>query len=83
MHSDEFPYLSKMAKDYLAIPGAGVAVERLFSSGTDILTCKRQSMSPNTLKELMCLKGWLKLENKENVQQFVSEGIQTKITREF
>ncbi|EPZ36066.1 HAT dimerization domain-containing protein [Rozella allomycis CSF55] len=60
-----FPTLSKMAKDYLAIPGTSASSERLFSSGRQLITDFRCSLSPATIQACMCLKGWLKAEKHE------------------
>ncbi|GBC52400.2 zinc finger BED domain-containing protein RICESLEEPER 2-like [Rhizophagus irregularis DAOM 181602=DAOM 197198] len=38
VHENKFPNLSKMARDFLAIPGTSVPVKRVFSSGTDFIT---------------------------------------------
>ncbi|OXA40373.1 putative AC9 transposase [Folsomia candida] len=50
-HESDYPTLSKMARDFLTAAGAGVPVERLFSSGSTLLTPKRQKMSPSTIQE--------------------------------
>ncbi|CAG8848217.1 17511_t:CDS:2, partial [Gigaspora margarita] len=46
----KYPNLSKMAKDYLAIPGTSVPVECIFSSSTDLISAKRYSLNPDTIK---------------------------------
>jgi len=48
-----------MARDYLPIAGAGVAVERLFSSGPDILSHRRQQLADKSIRMSMCLKNWM------------------------
>lgn len=57
---DEFPKLSRMAQDYLAIQGSSVPVERDFSMGTHLVTSTRCSLHPKTISACMCLKSWLK-----------------------
>lgn len=57
-----------MARDFLTAAGAGagaVPVERLFSSGSTLLTPKRQKMSPSTIQECICTKGWIKANYQE------------------
>lgn len=39
-----------MARDYLAIPAMSAASERVFSNGGDIITRKRNRISPDNLK---------------------------------
>jgi hypothetical protein len=51
----EYPGLSRMARDYLAIPGASESVERLFNTGRDVLSLRRLSLGKNTLKMIMIL----------------------------
>lgn len=36
VHEDEYPQLSSMARDFLAVSGTEVQVERMFSSGADV-----------------------------------------------
>lgn len=55
-----------MAKDFLAAAGTGVPVERLFSSGPDVISNKQQSMKPETIQMRVCLKAWLKSRNSFN-----------------
>lgn len=52
-----------MARDFLAAAGTGVPVERLFSSGGDIMSSKQQSMAAETIRIRICLKAWLKEKN--------------------
>lgn len=51
-----YPVLSRMAKDYLAIPAASTASERLFSSEGLIVTDRRHRLSPKTIENLQMLK---------------------------
>lgn len=58
-NEEQFPNLAKMARDYLAIPGTSASSERLFSSGRQLITDFRCSLSPATIQACMCLKSWL------------------------
>ena len=62
-NSKNYPNLSKMAKDYLAIPGTSTSSERLFSSGKHLISDTRQSLSPSTIRACQCLKSWEKWGN--------------------
>ena len=53
-----------MAKDYVAIPGASVAVERIFSGGRDTLGIRRFRLGPTTIRVLSLLKNFFKLETE-------------------
>lgn len=52
-----------MAKDFLPASGTGVPVERLFSSGPDVISNRQQSMKPETIQMRICLKAWLRNKN--------------------
>lgn len=49
----QYPTLAAIARDYLAIPAAGVGVERLFSTARDICTYRRYRLKPSSVKLLM------------------------------
>ena len=55
-HLDEYPRMAAAARDYLAVPGAEVDVERLFNSGRDLLGLRRWSLSSGTMRKLLILK---------------------------
>ena len=40
-HLEEYPRIAATTRDYLAIPGAEVDVERLFNKGRDLLGLRR------------------------------------------
>ncbi|CAG8446528.1 17985_t:CDS:2, partial [Dentiscutata erythropus] len=50
LHEKDYPNLSKMARDFLAIPGTSVPVERIFSNSADLISSKRYSLNPETIK---------------------------------
>lgn len=62
---DEFPNISKMARDNLAAQSSSVAIERDFSMGSDLVTPKRCSLLPETIRACLCLKSWLKNLNHQ------------------
>ena len=51
-----YPILSAMAKDYLTIQASSVPSERAFSSGTDLVTADRCSLSGKTIEKAQFLK---------------------------
>jgi hypothetical protein len=55
VHKNDYPQMAAAARDYLAIPASEVSVERLFSSGRDILGVRRHSMNGETMRILMLL----------------------------
>jgi hypothetical protein len=54
----QYPIVACIARDYLAIPATSAPSERVFSNGADILTKKRNRLSPQTLRYLLCLRDW-------------------------
>ena len=54
----QYPVVAKIARDYLAIPATSAASERVFSNGSDIITKKRNRLSPSTVRYLLCLRDW-------------------------
>jgi hypothetical protein len=49
--------LSRIAQDYLAIPGSSVQSERAFSSGSLTATKRRNRLTPEVFEALQILKG--------------------------
>src|SRR6266480_4918257 len=59
MHLDipnTISYLACIARDYLAIPASSVASEYAFSSSRNMITNKRSSLAPKTVRAAQCLK---------------------------
>jgi hypothetical protein len=54
----QYPVIAKIARDHLAIPATSAASERVFSNGSDIITKKRNRLSPSTVRYLLCLRDW-------------------------
>ena len=55
-----------MARDFLAIPATSVPVEQILSQAGDLITKKRNRLLPKSIKEIMCLNSWLKLDFIKN-----------------
>lgn len=55
-YKHDYPQMAAAARDYLAIPASGVAVERLFNKGRDVLGIRRHSMNSESLRMLMLLE---------------------------
>ncbi|CAE6479261.1 unnamed protein product [Rhizoctonia solani] len=67
-HQSRFPRLAAMARDYLCIPGSSVAVERVLSTGRDVISLRRASLSAETITILMKYRADIILE--ESVDPF-------------
>lgn len=60
LHENQFPNLSRMARDFLAVPIAGVGVERVFSIARDVVPYRRNSLQSTTIRDIMLTKSWYK-----------------------
>ena len=58
-HSVEFPVLSQMARDFLAIQATSVASEKTFSVASNTLTKIRNRLHLKTARATLCLKSWI------------------------
>jgi hAT family C-terminal dimerisation region len=59
-HSIVYPTLTRMARDFLAIPSSSTASERQFSSAQHIGTDFRNRLSPTMFEAMQMLKGGYK-----------------------
>jgi len=60
VHDGTFPNgLARMARDFLAIPGTTVDMEREFSKAGDLVVRKRGRLCSETIRANMCLKSWI------------------------
>ena len=59
-NSRKYPTLSRMAQHYLSIPGTSASSERLFSSGKELITDRRNRLNEISIQAVQCLKTWSK-----------------------
>lgn len=64
-HAMEYPTLSKMAQDYLAIMPTSVPCEQFFSIAGNQISQTRNRIDANTARACLCLKSWLEQEKIE------------------
>ena len=57
-----FPFTSKLARHYLAIPATSVPSERVFSTAGDIVTASRSALSADNVDKLIFLAKNMKIE---------------------
>ncbi|XP_038984879.1 zinc finger BED domain-containing protein RICESLEEPER 1-like [Phoenix dactylifera] len=60
-----YPILSRIARDVLAIPVSTVSSESAFSTGGRVVDQYRSSLSPSTVKALVCTQDWLREQYDE------------------
>lgn len=54
----EFPIISQMARDYLAIPATSAPSERVFSVAGNLISKKRTRISSENVRYVLCLRSW-------------------------
>lgn len=70
-HSEKYPALSAMARDFLTIPLRTVSSESAFSLGGRILGEARSSLTPQMLEALVCGKDCLFMEKDAGIHNQV------------
>lgn len=68
-----------MARDYLAVPGSGASIERLFSAGPDLLIHRRLAMLGVTIRQCLCLRAWLISNRQDKLQALLKESVISKM----
>ncbi|XP_048501335.1 zinc finger BED domain-containing protein RICESLEEPER 2 [Beta vulgaris subsp. vulgaris] len=73
--TSEFPILSRLAADILAVPITTVASETTFNAGSRVIDPYRSSLSPETVQMLICTGDWCRSlhgvnrKNKDKAEQ--------------
>lgn len=65
-HATDFPALSQMVRNYFAIPATSVPSERVFSRAGELITKRRNRLSPENANARMCLRAWLNLHELDD-----------------
>ena len=68
-HEKVLPCLAKLAKHVLTIPASSAKSERVFSTGGNFVTAKRNRIAPKKVEDLVIIK-----ENKAKVEVFKMRG---------
>ena len=68
-HEKVLPLLAKVAKKVLTIPCSSAKSERVFSTGGNFVTAKRNSLAPKKVEDLIIIK-----ENKAKIVEFKERG---------
>jgi hAT family C-terminal dimerisation region len=64
----EFPIVAQMARDHLAIPATSRALECIFSSGSDLITKKRNQLGGDNIRRLLCIRSWGVLAESRDIE---------------
>ena len=62
--TDEYPILSKIARDLLAVQVSTVASESAFSAGGHVVDPFRSRLDPEMVEALICMKDWVAAERR-------------------
>ncbi|KAM0896646.1 hypothetical protein ACQ4PT_023051 [Festuca glaucescens] len=73
LHSPEYPVLSCIARDVLAIQASTVASESSFSAGGRTISDQRNRLKSDTVEALICLQDWLKADDPKTTNKDVEE----------
>ena len=68
-HEKVLPLLSKLAKKVLTVPASSSKSERVFSTGGNFVTSKRNKIAPKKVEDLILIK-----ENKSKIEDFKTRG---------
>ena len=71
----EFPIISKIAADFLAIPATLAPLECVFSIGSDLVTEKRNRLTRDLVRMIMCLKDWGIITDEDMEEDETSSGL--------
>lgn len=63
----EYPILSRIARDVLAIPVSTVASESAFSTGGRVVDPHRSRLEPEIVEALICMQDWVKGNRKGDI----------------
>ena len=58
LNEKKYPILAILARNYFAIPASSVPCEQLFSIAGNTVTKNRNSLIPETVQALLCLRSW-------------------------
>ena len=56
--SRQWPCLSRMAKDFMAITATNTSSERVFTCGRNLLDVRRYALLPENMEAVICLRSW-------------------------
>jgi hypothetical protein len=68
----EYPILTKIARDVMAVQVSTVASESAFSAGGRVIDPYQSSLGPDMVEALICTKDWVAAERKGNLNSKVS-----------
>jgi hypothetical protein len=70
----EFPIITQIARDYLAIPATSAPSERVFSVAGNLISKKRTRIASENVRYVLCLRAWgLLVQDDDEVEVLIDE----------
>lgn len=70
----DFPIITQMARDYLAIPATSAPAERVFSMAGNLISKKRGRICSENVRYVLCLRSWgILLESDNEPEILISD----------
>jgi hypothetical protein len=70
----EFPIITQIARDYLAIPATSAPSERVFSVAGNLISKKRTRIASENVRYVLCLRSWgLLIEDDDEVEVIIDD----------
>jgi hypothetical protein len=70
----DFPIITSMARDYMAIPATSAPSERVFSVAGNLITKKRTKILSENVRYVLCLRSWGILVDRDNEEEILIDG---------
>jgi hypothetical protein len=67
----DFPIITLMARDYIAIPATSAPSERVFSVAGNLITKKWTKISSENVQYVLCLRSWGILVDGDNKEEIL------------
>ena len=75
----DYPVIARIAKDYLPIPATSAPSECVFSQGGDIVTKKRNRLTGDSIRMIVCLKAWGVFTEEDTDEDTDDEDVQDNL----
>jgi len=67
----DFPLITQMARDYMAIPATSAPSERVFSVTGNLITKKRTKILSENVRYVLCLRSWGILVDADDEEEII------------
>jgi len=67
----DFPIITEIARDFLAIPTTSAPSERVFSLAGNLISKKRTSIASENIRYVLCLQSWGVLKEPMDKEELI------------